>query len=47
VLEASPISAEKMLQPALKTAETFCTFKVLHFSSATVALESAVLFRAL
>jgi len=37
---------KKVLQPALKSAETFSTFKVLDSSSATVALESAILFRA-
>jgi len=38
---------QKVLQPALKSAETFSTFKVLHSSNANVALESAILFRAL
>jgi len=34
-----------VLQPALKSAETFSTFKVLHSLSAIVALSSAVIFK--
>jgi len=37
---------KKVLQPALKSAETFSTFRVLHSSSASVALESALIFQA-
>jgi len=37
---------EKVLQLALASDGTFSTFKVMHSSSATVALSSAIFFRA-